>query len=118
MKIVTKLLFTALLIGVALNLPPKVHASGGYTCNWSNYGQCYGNLQSWMDTCAEGCTADGSGNNTYCYNTTYTYYIDGNLYTSTYQNCDTLNNTSCMQNCVNDYNDQLTVCIEDNCTPV
>jgi hypothetical protein len=117
MKVVSKLLFVALLIGVVLSISPKVQASGGYTCNWTNYGQCYGQLQTWMDGCAEGCSDSGSGSNTYCYTTTYTYTLDGELYTSTYQDCDQYNNISCMQTCVNEYNDQLTACIEDNCTP-
>ena len=43
MKAITKLLFVALLIGVALSLPTKVRAGGTtYTCDWQYFGQCVG----------------------------------------------------------------------------
>ena len=43
MKAIAKLLFVALLIGVALSLPTKVKAGGTtYTFNWTNYSECYG----------------------------------------------------------------------------
>ena len=55
MKAITKLLFVALLIGVALSLPTKVRAGGTtYTCDWQYFGQCVGQLQQWLEQCTPG----------------------------------------------------------------
>ena len=130
MKSVTKLLFVALLIGVALSLPSRVRASGteGYTCEWSQYGQCYGQLQSWMDTCAQDCTSDEGygGAQQFCYSIptpTYvpfvvgggTVYVLVTLYSTTCYQIPS-NGASCIQNCVNEYNQQYNSCINNYCT--
>jgi hypothetical protein len=133
MKTITKLLFVVLLIGVAQMLPTKVHASGteGYTCNWSQYGQCYGELQSWMNECTLGCTDDSSGNGgseQFCYSietTTDTWSQDqnGNV-TDTLNVSDTTtcwptedSGESCIANCVQEYHQQFNNCLEEYCTP-
>ena len=57
MKAITKLLFVALLIGVALSLPTKVRAGGTtYTCDWQYFGQCVGQLQQWLEQCTQDCS--------------------------------------------------------------
>jgi len=128
MKAITKLLFVALLIGVALSLPTKVRAGGTqYTCNWSLYSQCYDQLQPWMDQCAVGCTEDTDGGNyvQYCYSTTYLAGCgspndDGISLctTSTYTSCGSIPNQgeSCMNSCVQEYTQQYNSCLSQYCT--
>jgi hypothetical protein len=132
MKAITKLLFVALLIGVALSLPAKVKASSGqYTCNWQYYGQCYGNLQSWMNGCTQDCTEYSytAGSGQYCYGLAtnpYAWYTDpvtGQTTTvlgpTTYsQVCwpTEYSNFSCLQQCVSEYNSGLEDCVSEWCT--
>jgi hypothetical protein len=137
MKAITKLLFVALLIGVALSLPSSVRASGtnGYTCNWTEYAACYDPLESWMNQCTQGCAADVGygGSQQFCftqitlgsflgsyYDTTVDppvlKYVFGPTTYSTACSLIPNNAESCVQECVNGYNQQYNACISNYCT--
>lgn len=125
MKAITKFLFVALLIGVALNLPTKVRAGGtNYTCdNWPAYGECYGQLQTWMNQCAQDCTqyAGMAGTDQYCYTVeTTSWNTDTNtLSVSDATTCwaTELSGASCISSCVNGYHSGYWGCIDSYCTP-
>lgn len=126
MKAITKLLFVALLIGIALSLPTKVKASDtNYTCNWSLYGQCYGDLQSWMNQCAQDCTqyAGMAGTDQYCYTIETTRWITSNGVTVTNTVDETecwateLSGASCISGCIDEYHSGYWGCIDSYCTP-
>lgn len=125
MKIITKLLFVALLIGVALSLPSRVRAGSGtegWTCNWSAYGACYTTLQQWMAECTRDCSEDGGGSDFICYDAyePYEYYDNGVLVVVPYwtQDCENVPATgaTCIQGCVSQYNSQYESCLTNNCT--
>lgn len=132
MNIVAKLLFVALLIGLALSIPMRVKATiGQYTCNWSHYGQCYGELQQWMSECTRYCSQYGytAGTGQYCYGletTQYSYYTDPLTgQTTTVMGPPTYSQVcwpteyadfSCFQQCVYGYNSGLEACISGWCT--
>jgi len=125
MKAITKLLFVALLIGVALSLPTKVRASGGnYICDNPNYPECYNPLAGWMQQCMDDCAEDGSGQeNPYCYSVTYTdcnFNSQGQLHSVAATNigCCPLPSSgfTCAQQCVVEYNTQYNACLSEWCT--
>lgn len=127
MKPITKLLFVTLLIGGAMSLPQKVRAGGtNYTCDWANYGQCYGQLQTWMNQCAQDCTqyAGMAGSDQYCYTIETTRWItnsDGvtvtNVTDETTCWATELSGASCISGCVNEYHSGYWACINSYCTP-
>jgi hypothetical protein len=71
MKPLLKLAFVALLIGVALEMPTRVKASGGqYVCTY-DYQECMtgeGGCEPEMGICSENCHGQ-SGNQQWCYGT-------------------------------------------------
>jgi hypothetical protein len=132
MKAITKLVFVLLLIAISMSLPNRASASGGanntYICNWSQYGQCYDNLQEWMNVCAEDCTDTGDGQKQQvCWTEVTVDYIDyvynsqGQIVqeivtVSTDTLCTNTNQPTCIGTCVNEYNQQLNQCVVNNCT--
>jgi hypothetical protein len=125
MKVIARLLFVALLIGVALGLPSKVSASNSeLTCNFPAYGQCYGALQQWMNTCAWDCSNNG-GDGTptqVCFSVPYSDCEPKpgggtNCVTATNTSCwdVTSNGASCISGCINQYTQQLNQCVAEYC---
>ena len=126
MKVVTKFLFVALLIGIALSLPTRIRADDGLMCNWEGYSQCYSSLQQWMSQCTRDCTMNGGGGGSsqYCYQSPYEDcepnppgHPVGPCFTSYYTDCMSIPNSggSCISGCISQYNSQFSSCLSTWC---
>jgi len=131
MKAITKLVFVALLIAISMSMPSRSRAqSSQLICNWVPYSQCYSSLTQWMNTCTRDCTqyAGYTGNQQACYSLIYlggsTMVQDsnGNIKVSVTETDMNVcfsspnNGSSCLSNCVTQYNAQMNNCISANCS--
>lgn len=122
MKVITKLLFVALLLGIILVVPNRASATTE-TCIFPQFGQCYGPLQGWMNGCAIGCTSQGGGTPTEtCFSVPYSDCepLPGGgtgCVEATNTSCwdVTSNGASCISGCITEYYEQLNVCYADYC---
>jgi hypothetical protein len=127
MKPILKLLFVALLIGVALEMPTKVKASGGeYNCSNEYFGQCMTSTTQWMGQCAYGCTYENNSGGTeqVCFTTIYSGCLDNGdgtctYYESPYSDCENVPyyGASCVSGCASTLYEMQLACVSEYCTP-
>jgi hypothetical protein len=123
MKLLLKLMFVALLIGVALEMPTKVKASGGqYVCSYE-YQECMtgeGGCEPEMGICSENCHGQ-SGNQQWCYGTySCSEVYDGEIgyyICSPTETCFNGPGNNCMSECTQQINSCQNWCFTNYCYP-
>jgi hypothetical protein len=126
LKSITKLLFSLMLVAIALGFPSRAHAGGGqYTCS-TEFPQCYGPAEAALSNCANRCTESGGssgGQTQVCYSildisgevySNGSWYLIGDIDTT----CDPVNysGANCVQECLNVFTPIYQSCMNEYCT--
>lgn len=128
-SIVLKLILVAILCSVTWALPRTVYGQDlqQYTCNWTDFNQCYQDNMAWMNQCTYGCSYGKIGSDgQVCWQDV----IHGSVCDAFGQNCKPIISyytdcmsvpsgaQSCDSQCASMYQQNLNNCVATYCTPL